>query len=95
MWGIHQGIVFYFTGFLPGIKAFTAAVMGGIGNITGALLGGIVLGMLETFAGAYLSIFTQGAFGAEYKDILAFAILIMVLIFRPSGLLGEQVGQKA
>ncbi len=84
-----------YVGFFPGIKAFTAAVMGGIGNLTGALLGGIVLGMLETFAGSYLSVFTMGAFGAEYKDILAFAILIMVLIFRPSGLLGEQVGQKA
>lgn len=84
-----------FVGFFPGLKAFTAAVMGGIGNITGALLGGIVLGMLETFAGSYLSAFTMGAAGAEYKDILAFVILIMVLIFRPSGLLGEQVGQKA
>jgi len=84
-----------YVGFFPGIKAFTAAVMGGIGNITGALLGGIVLGMLETFAGTYLSIFTMGAAGAEYKDILAFAILILVLIFKPSGLLGEQVGQKA
>lgn len=84
-----------FVGFFPGIKAFTAAVLGGIGNITGALLGGIVLGMLETFAGSYLNVFTLGAFGAEYKDILAFGILILVLIFRPSGLLGEQVGQKA
>jgi branched-chain amino acid transport system permease protein len=84
-----------FVGFFPGIKAFTAAVLGGIGNLTGALLGGIVLGMLENFAGAYLSVFTMGAAGAEYKDILAFAILILVLIFRPSGLLGEQVGQKA
>ena len=84
-----------FVGFFPGLKAFTAAVMGGIGNITGALLGGIVLGMLETFAGSYLSVFTLGAMGAEYKDILAFAILILVLIFKPSGLLGEQVGQKA
>ncbi len=84
-----------FVGFFPGLKAFTAAVLGGIGNITGALLGGIVLGMLETFAGSYLNVYTLGAFGAEYKDILAFAILILVLIFRPSGLLGEQVGQKA
>jgi branched-chain amino acid transport system permease protein len=84
-----------FVGFFPGLKAFTAAVMGGIGNLTGALLGGIVLGMLETFAGAFLSTYTMGAAGAEYKDILAFAILILVLIFRPSGLLGEQVGQKA
>jgi branched-chain amino acid transport system permease protein len=84
-----------FVGFFPGLKAFTAAVMGGIGNLTGALLGGMVLGMLETFAGSYLSVFTMGAAGAEYKDILAFAILILVLIFRPSGLLGEQVAQKA
>ena len=84
-----------YVGFFPGIKAFTAAVMGGIGNMTGALLGGMVLGMLETFAGSYLSVFTMGAAGAEYKDIIAFAILIIVLIFRPSGLLGEQVGQKA
>jgi branched-chain amino acid transport system permease protein len=84
-----------FVGFFPGLKAFTAAVLGGIGNITGAILGGLVLGMLETFAGSYLSVFTMGAMGAEYKDILAFAILIMVLIFKPSGLLGEQVGQKA
>ncbi|MCX7023620.1 MAG: branched-chain amino acid ABC transporter permease [Spirochaetes bacterium] len=84
-----------FIGFFPGLKAFTAAVLGGIGNLTGALLGGIVLGMLESFAGAYLTTFTMGAMGAEYKDILAFAILILVLIFRPSGLLGEQVSQKA
>ena len=84
-----------FVGFFPGLKAFTAAVLGGLGNITGALLGGIVLGMLETFAGSFLSVFTMGAAGAEYKDILAFGILIIVLIFRPAGLLGEQVGQKA
>ncbi len=84
-----------FVGFMPGIKAFTAAVLGGIGNLTGALLGGIVLGMLESFAGAYLSTFTMGAFGSEYKDIIAFLVLIVVIIFRPSGLLGEQVSQKA
>ena len=84
-----------FVGFFPGLKAFTAAVLGGIGNLTGALLGGLVLGLLESFGGSYLSIFTNGAFGAEYKDILAFAILILVLIFRPSGLLGQQAGQKA
>jgi branched-chain amino acid transport system permease protein len=84
-----------FVGFMPGIKAFTAAVLGGIGNLTGALLGGIVLGMLESFAGAYLGTFTMGNFGSEYKDIIAFLILIIVIIFRPSGLLGEQVSQKA
>ncbi len=84
-----------YMGFFPGIKAFTAAVLGGIGNLTGALLGGIVLGMLETFAGSFLSVFTNGVAGAEYTDILAFGILILVLIFRPTGLLGEQVAQKA
>lgn len=84
-----------FVGFFPGMKAFTAAVMGGIGNLTGALLGGIVLGMLETFAGAYMGVFTMGAAGSEYKDIFAFGILILVLIFRPQGLMGENVAQKA
>jgi len=84
-----------YMGFFPGIKAFTAAVLGGIGNITGAMLGGMVLGMLETFAGSFLSVYTNGAMGAEYTDILAFGILILVLIFRPTGFLGEQVGQKA
>ncbi len=84
-----------FIGFFPGLKAFTAAVLGGIGNLTGALLGGIILGLLESFGASYLSIFTNGAFGAEYKDILAFAILILVLIVRPTGLLGQTVGQKA
>ncbi|HAV77316.1 MAG TPA: branched-chain amino acid ABC transporter permease [Anaerolineae bacterium] len=84
-----------FVGFFPGLKAFTAAVLGGIGNLTGALLGGLVLGLLESFGASYLGIFTEGAFGAEYKDILAFAILIIILIFRPSGLLGQTVGQKA
>jgi branched-chain amino acid transport system permease protein len=84
-----------FVGFFPGLKAFTAAVLGGIGNLTGALLGGLVLGLLESFAASYLSIFTDGAFGAEYKDIFAFAVLILVLIVRPSGLLGQSVAQKA
>jgi len=84
-----------FVGFMPGIKAFAAAVLGGIGNLTGALLGGMVLGMIESFAGAYLGIYTQGTFGAEYKDMVAFLILILVIIFRPNGLLGEQVAQKA
>lgn len=84
-----------FSGFFPGLKAFTSAVLGGIGNLTGALLGGLVLGLLESFSASYLSMFTNGAFGAEYKDIFAFAVLILVLVFRPSGLLGQTVGQKA
>lgn len=84
-----------FVGFFPGLKAFTAAVLGGIGNMTGALLGGIILGMLETFAGSYMGVFTMGAAGSEYKDIFAFSILILVLIFRPQGLMGANVAQKA
>ncbi len=84
-----------FVGFFPGLKAFTAAVLGGIGNLTGALLGGLILGLLESFGASYLGIFTNGAFGSEYKDIIAFAVLIIILIFRPSGLLGQTVSQKA
>ena len=85
-----------FVGFIPGLKAFTAAVFGGIGIITGAMLGGIVLGLLESFAASYLSLFTNGAMGAEYKDIFAFAILILILVFKPTGLLGQStVRQKA
>ncbi len=84
-----------FVGFFPGLKAFAAAVLGGIGNLTGALLGGIVLGMLETFAGSFMGVMTMGAAGSEYKDIFAFSILIVVLIFRPQGLMGSNVGQKA
>ncbi len=75
-----------FVGFLPGLKAFTAAVLGGIGNIPGAMLGGIVLGLLEQFGGQYIS--------NSYKDIIAFGLLIVILIFRPSGLLGRKVSEK-
>jgi branched-chain amino acid transport system permease protein len=94
LFGLQFNTINPFTGFIPGLKAFTAAVLGGIGNIRGAMLGGIVLGMLETFGASYLSIFTRGAFGAEYKDILAFSILIIILIFRPAGLLGQTVREK-
>ncbi|MGH2404577.1 MAG: ABC transporter permease subunit, partial [bacterium] len=89
------GTINPYTGFIPGIKAFTAAVLGGIGNIPGAMLGGLVLGMLETFAASYMSLLTGGAFGAEYKDIFAFGVLILILMFRPRGLLGEVVREKA
>jgi branched-chain amino acid transport system permease protein len=82
-------------GLIPGLKAFTAAVLGGIGNITGAMVGGVVLGFLEAFVAIYLSLFTAGALsGAAYADIAAFSILILILIFRPSGLLGEATAQK-
>jgi branched-chain amino acid transport system permease protein len=88
MWGIHQGIVFYFIGFLPGIKAFTAAVLGGIGNIPGAMIGGMFLGILESIGPAALGIDFQ------LKDVIAFSILVLVLIFRPSGILGEASSEE-
>ena len=91
LFGIHYSLVNPYTGFVPGMKAFTAAVLGGIGNIPGAMLGGMMLGLLEAFAASYLSIITDGTFGAEYKDVVAFLVLIVVLIFRPRGLLGEAV----
>jgi len=91
LFGIHYSLVNPYTGFVPGMKAFTAAVLGGIGNIPGAMLGGMMLGLLEAFAASYLSLMTDGAFGAEYKDVVAFLVLILILIFRPKGLLGESV----
>ena len=91
LFGMQYSLINPYTGFIPGLKAFTAAVLGGIGNIPGAMLGGLLLGILEAFGASYLSLLTGGAFGAEYKDILAFSILILILIFRPKGLLGEIV----
>ena len=95
LFGVQYNTINPFTGFIPGIKAFTAAVLGGIGNIPGAMIGGLVLGLLEAFAASYLSLLTGGAFGAEYKDIFAFSVLILILIFRPKGLLGEVVRERA
>jgi branched-chain amino acid transport system permease protein len=95
LFGVQYGLVNPYTGFIPGLKAFTAAVLGGIGNIPGAMIGGLVLGLLEAFAASYLSLLTGGAFGAEYKDIFAFSVLILILIFRPKGLLGEVVRERA
>ena len=94
LFGLQYSLVNPYSGFFPGLKAFTAAVLGGIGNIPGAVLGGIVLGLLEAFAASYLSILTDGAFGAEYKDLFAFAVLILILIFRPKGLMGERVREE-
>ncbi len=94
LFGLHYTLINPYSGFVPGLKAFTAAVLGGIGNIPGAMLGGMVLGLLEAFAASYLSILTDGAFGAEYKDVVAFAVLILILIFRPKGLLGEKVREE-
>ena len=88
MWGIHNQLINYFTGFLPGIKAFTAAVLGGIGNIPGAMIGGLFLGIVESLGPAALGIDFQ------LKDVIAFSILILVLIFRPSGILGEALAEE-
>lgn len=86
--GLYYGSIKYNLGFLPGVKAFTAAVLGGIGNIAGAVLGGFVLGILEVMAAGYLPD------GNQWKDVVAFAVLIGVLLVRPSGLLGERVANK-
>jgi branched-chain amino acid transport system permease protein len=77
----------YTMGFLPGIKAFTAAVLGGIGNVRGAMLGGLVLGVVEAYGGQLL--------GGSYVDVVAFIVLVLVLLFRPQGLLGERLGRAA
>ena len=94
LFGLHYSLVNPYSGFAPGMKAFTAAVLGGIGNIPGAMVGGMLLGLLEAFAASYLSLLTDGAFGAEYKDVVAFLVLILILIFRPKGLLGETVRES-
>lgn len=95
LFGVRYVTISPYVGFTPGLKAFTAAVVGGIGNITGAMVGGIVLGFLEAFVAGYLTILTFGRFpGADYANIVSFLILIGILIFRPSGLLGEATTQK-
>jgi len=88
MWGLHMGIIYHYVGFLPGMKAFTAAVMGGIGNVPGAMLGGLALGVMEALGPAALGMPFQ------LKDVLAFSILVLVLIFRPTGLLGEVLSEE-
>ena len=85
----------YYMGFMIGLKAFTAAVLGGIGNLGGAVAGGILLGIIESLGAGYIGDLTGGFLGSHYQDIFAFAVLIVVLIFRPSGLLGEKVADRA
>jgi branched-chain amino acid transport system permease protein len=92
LFGLNVGTVTPYVGFIPGLKAFTAAVLGGIGNLTGALLGGLMLGMIEAFLNGILVYIP--ALGQRYTDIFAFSVLILVLIFKPSGLLGERVDEK-
>ena len=86
VWLLYYGIIDFYVGFLAGIKAFTAAVLGGIGSLPGAMLGGLLIGLIE--------VFWSGYFSAEYKDVAAFAILVLVLVFRPTGLLGKPEVEK-
>ncbi len=91
----NYGIVHYYMGTLLGLKAFTAAVLGGIGNLRGAMLGGLLLGLIESLGAGYIGDLSGGFFGSHYQDVFAFFVLIAVLIFRPSGLLGERVAERA
>jgi branched-chain amino acid transport system permease protein len=95
MWAANYGTVQHSMGFLPGLKAFTAAVLGGIGNLTGAMVGGLLLGLIEAIGAGYLGDLTGGVLGSHYADIFAFVALILVLTLRPSGLLGERVADRA
>jgi branched-chain amino acid transport system permease protein len=95
MWAANYGTVQHTMGFLPGLKAFTAAVLGGIGNLAGAMVGGLLLGLVEALGAGYLGQLTGGVLGSHYADIFAFLALILVLTLRPSGLLGERVADRA
>ena len=95
MWAMKYGTVQHAMGFLPGLKAFTAAVFGGIGNLGGAVLGGVLLGLIESIGAGYIGDLTGGVLGSHYTDIFAFIVLIFVLTIRPSGLLGERVADRA
>jgi branched-chain amino acid transport system permease protein len=95
MWAANYGTVQHSMGFLPGLKAFTAAVLGGIGNLAGAVVGGVLLGLVEAIGAGYLGELTGGVLGSHYADIFAFVALILVLTLRPQGLLGERVADRA
>jgi branched-chain amino acid transport system permease protein len=95
MYASNYGTAQHAMGFLPGLKAFTAAVFGGIGNLGGAVLGGILLGLIESIGSGYVGELTGGVLGSHYADIFAFIVLIFVLTLRPSGLMGERVADRA
>jgi branched-chain amino acid transport system permease protein len=95
MYAANYGSVQHTMGFLPGLKAFTAAVFGGIGNLAGAVLGGVLLGLIESLGSGYIGPLTGGVLGSHYQDIFAFIVLILVLTLRPQGLLGERVADRA
>jgi len=95
MYAANYGSVQHTMGFLPGLKAFTAAVFGGIGNLAGAMVGGVMLGLIEALGAGYIGKLTGGVLGSHYQDIFAFLVLILVLTLRPQGLLGERVADRA
>ena len=95
MYASNYGTAQHAMGFLPGLKAFTAAVFGGIGNLAGAVVGAILLGLIESIGAGYIGDWTGGVLGSHYSDIFAFIVLIIVLTLRPSGLLGERVADRA
>ncbi len=95
MYAANYGSVQHTMGFLPGLKAFTAAVFGGIGNLAGAVVGGVLLGLIESLGAGYIGKLTGGVLGSHYQDIFAFIVLILVLTVRPQGLLGERVADRA
>lgn len=95
MWGANYSSAQFAMGFVPGLKAFSAAVLGGIGNIYGAMLGGILLGVIESLGAGYIGDWTGGFLGSHYQDIFAFVVLIIVLTLRPSGIMGERVADRA
>lgn len=95
MWGANYSSAQFAMGFVPGLKAFSAAVLGGIGNIYGAMVGGILLGLIESFGAGYIGDLTDGMLGSNYQDIFAFIVLIIVLTVRPSGIMGERVADRA
>jgi branched-chain amino acid transport system permease protein len=92
---VNYSVAHYQMGFVLGLKAFTAAVLGGIGNLAGAMVGGLVLGLIEALGSGYIGELTGGLFGSNYRDVFAFLVLVLVLIFRPSGLLGERLAERA
>lgn len=91
----NYGQAHYYMGFMLGLKAFSAAVLGGIGNLAGAMLGGLLLGIIESLGAGYIGDLTGGFLGSHYQDVFAFFVLILVLVFRPSGLLGEKGVERA
>ena len=95
LYASNYGTAHHTMGFLPGLKAFTAAVFGGIGNLAGAVVGGLLLGLIESIGSGYIVDLTGGVLGSQYTDIFAFVVLIIILTLRPSGLLGERVADRA